>query len=74
MIKRKRAANVFGLLREIEQALARYYQGEEPDTVISKLDKKIGELRDALWHEVPREFALRMDEEDGLPAGRGEWP
>jgi hypothetical protein len=31
----------------------------------------IGELRDALWHELPRDVALRMDREDGLPADRG---
>jgi len=73
-MKHKQAVKVLSVLREIEQTLASYYEGEESDAVIAKLDEKIAELRDTLWHVMPRAFALQMDEEDGLPAGRGEWP
>jgi hypothetical protein len=70
-MKRRRATEIHALLREVDQALAAYYAGEEPAGVIEQLDLKISELRDALWHEVPRDVALRMDREDGLPADRG---
>lgn len=70
-MKRRRAIEIHALLREIDQALAGYYAGEEPVEVMEQLDLKISELRDALWHELPRDVALRMDQEDGLPADRG---
>jgi hypothetical protein len=70
-MKRRRATEIHALLREVDQALAAYYAGEEPAGVIEQLDLKISELRDLLWHEVPPDVALRMDREDGLPADRG---
>jgi hypothetical protein len=70
-VKRSRATEIHALLCEIDQAIAAWYAGEEPAGVMQRLDEKIGELRDALWHELPRDVALRMDREDGLPADRG---
>jgi DNA-binding GntR family transcriptional regulator len=70
----KRAVEIIEMLAAIECELARFYAGAEADEVIAALDLKISELRDALWHEMPREFARIMDAEDGLPAARGEWP
>jgi hypothetical protein len=65
-----RAAEVVEILREIERELARFREGKKSDE-IAWLDLKVGELRDAIWHEVPRKLARVMDEEDGYPAGTG---
>jgi hypothetical protein len=69
-MKRSRATKIHALLRQIDRAIAAYYAGQEPATVMQRLDLKLGELRDALWHELPCDLALRMDREDGLPADR----
>jgi hypothetical protein len=78
-MKPKRAAEVVKLLRDIDAEFASYHAGswlagEDSSKTIEKLNTLIGELRDALWHEMPRKLARGMDEEDGLPAGRGQWP
>ena len=70
-MKRRRATEIHAALCEIEQVIAAYYAGEEPAGVMQRLDLEIGGLRDMLWHELPRDLALRMDQEDGLPVGRG---
>lgn len=70
-MKRRRANEIHAALREIKQAIAGYYAGEEPAKVMQRLDLEISGLRDMLWHELPPDIALRMDQEDGLPVGRG---
>jgi DNA-binding GntR family transcriptional regulator len=69
-----RAAEVVEILREIEQELARFRAAKKSDDEIAWLDLRIGELRDALWREMPRKLARVMNEEDGLPAETGRWP
>lgn len=71
-MRAKRAAEVVEILREIEREIACFYEGKEPGEVMEQIDQQINELRCALWHEMPRKFARIMDNEDGLPAGRGD--
>lgn len=73
-MKARRAAEVVEILQEIERELARFREDRKSDAEMAWLDVKIGQLRDALWHEMPRRLARVMDEEDGYPAGTGRWP
>jgi len=66
MIKTTRAAEIVRTLSKIEAEIARFYAGEDADSVIESLDVLIGELRDALWHEVPNALSSFMDQEEGV--------
>jgi hypothetical protein len=67
MMKARRAIEVHALLLAIDQEFKRYMAGEaEAHETISELNVRVGVLRDALWHEVPRFIAQRMDEEEPL--------
>jgi hypothetical protein len=66
MMKPERAIEIVRRLSEIEHEVARYYAGEDSDSVMEKLDVLIHELRDALWHEVPDVLATLMDQEEGI--------
>lgn len=78
-MKTKRATQLLALMRQIDREFARYYQAGNrgravAGQIVESLDLLFGELRDTLWHEVPRAHALEMDREDDLPAGRGQYP
>jgi hypothetical protein len=73
-MRAERSAEIVALLSAIEREFVRFDRGAEAASVIAELNEKIGELRDVLWHEMPRELARRMDAEDGLSANRGKWP
>jgi hypothetical protein len=55
--ERKRA-DIHALLSQIDREFASYhagyYAGEDPAEIVERLYVKIGELRDALWHEGSR--------------------
>ena len=70
-LKAQRAAEVVTLLSAIHRELERL---EEQGSPIAMLEELIGELRDALWHEVPRDLANLMDIEDCLDPNRGTRP